>query len=121
MIININKLNELKMSEVFDVLPIEALPTMYRLMTYFNKALAEAVKLYKKKDVDFKQFQKEFIKYENDLELFDRSFKIWLKSSETSKIKQSQLEELAPLFNEADLPPETVPLQSRGICIMPPS
>lgn len=52
MIININKCIDPNMSELFDVLPLEALPAMHRLMTYFNKALAEAIKLYKKKDID---------------------------------------------------------------------
>lgn len=97
----LNEAIELNMVMEKDVLPIEALPRMSKLIAYFNKALAETIEFYKRKDIDFKEFQKESTKYEADFELFDRSFKTWLKMSNISKIEQDLLKELKLIMSEA--------------------
>lgn len=83
-----------------NILPIDALPAMDRLMTYFNLAVKESIKLYQE-DRNRRDFEQTFLKFEKDLELFEQSYKTWAQLDNLSKDEQTQLNELQPQMTEA--------------------
>lgn len=81
-------------------LPLDALPAMDRLMTYFNLAINEAISLYRE-DQNYKNFIMGLERYKKDLMLFEKTYDNWLKNKRISGVEQELLEELKPKFLEA--------------------
>lgn len=82
------------------ILPLDALPAMDRLMTYFNLALKESIKLYQQ-DQKRHEFEQAFLKYERDLDLFEQSYINWTRLDTINKSEKIQLNQLEPKMAEA--------------------